>query len=161
MGHLFVSSEVASELFREIKASYSRNSRGQRNHSLAKCPTPMLWRSRKLLELPDPGLSSCDWNPRLPEWPTLMVRSTPHQRSSCQSYKISADDVKRHQLLGVGCAGRGGRFSEISQPVLKHVQLLTPNVTVLCAAEPQRDDEAAARPQPGQSQHSEGTFPTR
>lgn len=46
--------------------------------------------------------------------------------------QVSTDDVKHHQLLGVGCAGRGGRFSEISQPVLKQVQLFTPDGTVLC-----------------------------
>lgn len=110
----------------------------------------MLTRHRKFFKLPNLSLASCDWSPHPCPVADRNREDPGLTRGAVVKVQISTDDVKRHQLLGVGCAGRGGRFSEISQPVQKHVQLLTPDGTVICRAEPQRPhDEAAARPQPG------------
>lgn len=111
----------------------------------------MLTRSRKF-ELPN-CVAICDWNPHSPPGANLNGEEPSLTGGAIVKVQISTDDVKRHQLLGVGCAGRGGRFSEISQPFQKHVQLLASDGAVFCRAEPQRpNDEAAARPQPGPSQ---------
>lgn len=100
-------------------------------------------------------VASCDWSPHSPLVANLDGEEPSLTGGAVVKVQISTDDVKRHQLLGVGCAGRGGRFSEVSQPFQKHVQLLAPDGTVFYGAEPQRpDDEAAARPQPGPGKRS-------